>query len=89
MTGDPGISCGVVARLLIVIVRIYRRLLSPLLPPMCRFHPSCSQYFIEAVQVRGALVGVFLGLWRILRCNPLSRGGHDPVPPKDRPAIDA
>ena len=89
MTGDPATPCSVVARLLIAIVRTYQRLLSPLFPPVCRFHPSCSQYFVEAVQLRGALVGACLGLWRILRCNPLSRGGHDPVAPKDRPAIDS
>ena len=89
MTGDPGARRGIAVRLLVLCARAYQRLLSPLLPPMCRFRPSCSQYFIEAVQVRGVLVGTLMGLWRILRCNPLSKGGYDPVAPKDRPAIDA
>lgn len=89
MTGNSRAPRGIAARLLIVGVRVYQRLLSPFLPPMCRFRPSCSQYFIDAVRIRGALVGTLMGLWRILRCNPLSRGGYDPVGPDDRPVIDA
>lgn len=58
------------------------RLLSGVLPPRCRYHPSCSQYCIDAVQQRGVLVGLGLGAWRILRCNPWSLGGIDPVPPR-------
>ena len=68
----------------------YQRALSPLLGAFgaqCRFAPSCSQYMIDAVQSRGPLVGVGLGVWRLLRCNPLSAGGYDPAPearvPKD------
>jgi putative membrane protein insertion efficiency factor len=65
-------------------IRIYRRFLSPLKPPTCRFHPTCSQYALEAIELHGVLRGTFLGLWRLLRCNPLSRGGPDPVPPPRR-----
>jgi putative membrane protein insertion efficiency factor len=65
--------------ILIFIIRVYQRLFSPLLPPACRFYPTCSQYFVEALQKKGFLRGSALGIWRILRCNPLSRGGFDPV----------
>ena len=61
-------------------VKLYQRLISPLLPGgTCRFEPTCSQYFVEAVQKRGVIVGSLKGCWRILRCNPLSKGGYDPV----------
>ncbi|NIM69009.1 MAG: membrane protein insertion efficiency factor YidD [Xanthomonadales bacterium] len=60
-------------------VRLYQRCLSPLLPPVCRFRPTCSEYMIQAVRKKGLLVGVAKGLWRLLRCNPLFRGGYDPV----------
>ncbi|MFO8007461.1 MAG: membrane protein insertion efficiency factor YidD [Candidatus Brocadiia bacterium] len=61
------------------VVRIYQRCLSPLLPPVCRFRPTCSEYMVEAVRKKGLLVGVAKGVWRILRCNPLFPGGYDPV----------
>jgi hypothetical protein len=60
-------------------VYIYRWTLSPLFGQHCRFTPTCSQYFIEAVKKRGIIVGTPKGIWRILRCNPLCKGGHDPV----------
>jgi putative membrane protein insertion efficiency factor len=56
------------------------RLVSRLLPPRCRYYPSCSQYCLDAVRHRGVLVGLPLAAWRILRCNPWSLGGYDPVP---------
>ena len=68
------------ARFLAGIVRGYRVLLSPLLPPACRFHPSCSRYAIEALELHGALRGSLLAARRLLRCHPFHAGGHDPVP---------
>lgn len=65
---------------LIAIVRFYQRHISPLLPPSCRFQPTCSQYAVEAIQKHGALKGGALAFWRILRCNPFCKGGYDPVP---------
>jgi putative membrane protein insertion efficiency factor len=61
-------------------IRFYRRFLSPLLPPACRFHPSCSVYALQALQRHGALRGTRLTLWRLLRCQPFHPGGFDPVP---------
>lgn len=67
-------------RLLVLLVRLYQRTLARLLPPSCRFMPSCSQYMLEALELHGSLRGLGLGLWRILRCNPWCNGGYDPVP---------
>jgi putative membrane protein insertion efficiency factor len=62
-------------------VVVYRRVISPLKrAPTCRYLPTCSAYAIEAVQVRGVVVGSAFAMWRVLRCNPLFRGGYDPVP---------
>ncbi|WP_233497073.1 membrane protein insertion efficiency factor YidD [Lujinxingia litoralis] len=61
-------------------VRLYQRALSPLLPPMCRYSPTCSSYMMEALRRYGFFKGGFLGLKRLLRCHPLSPGGYDPVP---------
>ena len=63
-------------------VRLYRRVLSPLLAPRCRYHPSCSAYAVAAIERHGILRGVRLAGWRLLRCNPWSLGGYDPVPPR-------
>ena len=72
-------------RLLAAMVRGYQLAISPLLPPMCRFEPSCSEYTREALLRHGAVKGILLGTWRILRCNPLNKGGlYDPVPPVGR-----
>ncbi len=60
-------------------IEAYRRLVSPLLPPRCRYEPSCSTYAGQAVRELGVLRGLLLAGWRLLRCNPWSRGGFDPV----------
>jgi putative membrane protein insertion efficiency factor len=71
-------------RLLVGLVDFYRARVSPLLPPACRFEPSCSAYAREALLRHGALKGSLLALWRVLRCNPFGKGGLDPVPPRGR-----
>ena len=76
--------------LMIWLIRLYQKFISPLKPPCCRFTPSCSTYAIEAFMKRGFFVGFALTVWRILRCNPFCKGGYDPVPErkprKPRPA---
>ena len=67
-------------KILIGAIRVYAWLISPLLGPCCRFHPSCSCYTREAIERHGALKGVWLGGLRLLRCHPLHPGGFDPVP---------
>jgi putative membrane protein insertion efficiency factor len=64
---------------------IYRKLVSPVLPPACRYYPSCSQYAVEAVTLHGPLRGVWLSARRLLRCHPWAPGGPDPVPPPGAP----
>lgn len=63
-------------------VHLYRRLISPLFPPVCKYCPSCSRYAVDAVMKHGIIVGTALAGWRLLRCNPWSLGGIDPVPEK-------
>jgi len=71
--------------LILLVLRAYRLAISPLLGPgKCRFHPTCSAYATGAVRVHGVLKGLLLAAWRLLRCQPLSRGGYDPVPPPHR-----
>jgi putative membrane protein insertion efficiency factor len=65
---------------LIILIRAYQLTISPLLPPSCRFHPSCSAYGMDAVRTHGAVKGTLLTGWRLLRCNPWNKGGVDPVP---------
>lgn len=73
---------GRVARVLVLALGGYKKWISPLLPPACRFHPSCSVYAAEAVVVHGAVRGSWLALRRFLRCGPWHPGGYDPVPPR-------
>ena len=66
--------------LCIWLIQLYRKFISPIKPPCCRFTPTCSAYALEAFMKRGFFVGGALTVWRILRCNPFSKGGYDPVP---------
>lgn len=67
-------------RAILFLIRVYRRYISPLFPPCCRFYPTCSTYAMQAVEKYGALKGGWLAVKRILRCNPFNDGGYDPVP---------
>ncbi|MGB9867514.1 MAG: membrane protein insertion efficiency factor YidD [Bacillota bacterium] len=60
-------------------IRAYQELLSPLKKPCCRYYPSCSRYAVDALEKYGIVRGSAMALWRVLRCNPFSRGGYDPV----------
>jgi putative membrane protein insertion efficiency factor len=68
-------------RAAVLLIRLYQRWISRFLPPMCRFTPSCSEYAAQAIEVHGFWMGLWLGVKRIARCNPLCDGGDDPVPP--------
>ena len=67
-------------RVLLAILRFYKRCISPLLPNACIYTPTCSEYAMEAIQKHGVLKGTGLAIWRVLRCNPFMKGGYDPVP---------
>ena len=69
-----------ISRILIALIRGYRKWLSPLVRPACRFQPSCSLYALQAIELHGALRGSIYAARRLLRCHPLGRFGHDPVP---------
>ncbi|MBR5156114.1 MAG: membrane protein insertion efficiency factor YidD [Clostridia bacterium] len=68
---------NIFSKALIVLVRFYQRYISPLTPPSCRFYPTCSEYAILAIKKYGAFRGTLKAIWRILRCNPFSKGGID------------
>jgi putative membrane protein insertion efficiency factor len=68
------------SHILLFIIKLYKKFLSPLIPPSCRYYPTCSTYAIEAIQEWGALKGTYLAIVRILKCNPLFPGGIDNVP---------
>jgi len=70
----------VIARLLVALLRLYQLAISPLLPPSCRFHPSCSSYAVQALGRHGAARGSWLAARRLCRCHPFCEGGVDPVP---------
>ena len=69
----------VLRRLLTAPIRLYQRVLSPAIPPRCKYEPSCSHYAVRAIERYGILRGSVLAAWRVLRCNPWSHGGYDPV----------
>ena len=69
-------------KILIILIKSYKKYISPFLPSSCRSQPTCSEYMLEAVQRFGPLHGTFLGIKRILRCNPFSTSKYDPVPPR-------
>ncbi len=67
-------------RLALALIRLYKRFISPMLPPSCRFEPTCSVYTYQAIEKYGVIKGGILGVKRIARCHPLNPGGYDPVP---------
>ena len=69
-------------KILIFFVRFYQKAISPTKAPCCRFYPTCSAYMIEAIETHGVIKGTYLGICRLFRCNPLCKGGYDPVPLK-------
>jgi putative membrane protein insertion efficiency factor len=69
-----------IGKVIILLIRFYQKFISPLFPPVCRYTPTCSEYFIQAVEKYGPLKGSYLGIKRILRCHPGHPGGYDPVP---------
>ncbi len=77
------------AWLLIQPIKLYRKYISPLLPPLCRYQPSCSVYAMEALQVHGPVSGLGLTAWRLCRCQPFGGRGYDPVPPRRRPTSES
>jgi putative membrane protein insertion efficiency factor len=66
------------------IIFVYQKLISPLLGPRCKYHPSCSSYLVQAITTHGIIKGIILGALRIIRCNPFSGGGFNPVPSKGK-----
>ena len=84
---DLNVVSRFVAQVLVLPIRAYQLVISPLLGPRCRFYPSCSAYAVEAITTRGSVVGLWLTARRLLRCHPWNPGGLDPVPPR-RPRAD-
>jgi len=70
----------ILVKFLCVLIRFYQVCISPLFPPCCKYYPTCSSYAMEAIQKHGSFKGIILSTRRILRCNPFSKGGIDPVP---------
>lgn len=68
--------------ILLLIIGFYRKIISPLIPPRCKYYPTCSAYAVQAIEKHGAVKGTLLAAWRLLRCNPWSLGGVDYVPDK-------
>jgi putative membrane protein insertion efficiency factor len=74
-----------IKKICLLLIRFYQKFLSKLKAPCCRFYPTCSQYTYEAIMIHGVFKGSWLGIKRICRCHPFSKGGVDPVPPKKVP----
>lgn len=70
--------------IVVLVIKIYQKIIAPYFPSLCRFQPSCSQYMVEALTRFGFLKGLYLGIKRVLRCNPRGSHGYDPVPDKDK-----
>ncbi|HTW30535.1 MAG TPA: membrane protein insertion efficiency factor YidD [Candidatus Sulfotelmatobacter sp.] len=70
----------ILQRAVLQLLRAYKWAISPLLPPACRYVPTCSEYAMEAVERHGVLRGALMSAWRLLRCHPFAKGGYDPVP---------
>ncbi|MDX8336752.1 membrane protein insertion efficiency factor YidD [Cetobacterium sp. C33] len=68
-------------KIILILIRFYQKYISIFLGRNCIFQPSCSKYMYDAIEIHGILKGVYLGILRILRCHPYSKGGYDPVPP--------
>ncbi|HED07104.1 MAG TPA: membrane protein insertion efficiency factor YidD [Ignavibacteria bacterium] len=66
-------------KIFVSLIKVYQKILSPLFPPSCRFYPTCSEYSAQAITKHGVLKGLIKSIWRILRCNPFSKGGYDPI----------
>ncbi|MBK6404168.1 MAG: membrane protein insertion efficiency factor YidD [Holophagales bacterium] len=75
-----GVQAGVAARCAVALLSLYKRFISPLLPPACRFQPTCSEYARESILRHGLLKGAWLSVLRLARCHPFHSGGFDPVP---------
>ena len=73
-----------IKKTMIALIRFYQKCISPISPNVCRYKPSCSEYFIEALQMYGIFKGSYLGIKRILRCHPWGGSGYDPVPQKQQ-----
>ena len=72
--------------IVMVPILLYRMTLSKIMPPICRFQPTCSEYGLEAIRRHGSIRGIGLTVWRVLRCQPFCKGGYDPVPDVETPA---
>lgn len=78
---DGGVK-SIMKKIFLILIHFYRRFISPMKPPTCRFYPTCSQYSLEAIETYGALKGGWMSVKRISKCHPFHPGGYDPVPKK-------
>lgn len=78
---EPNVFWKTVNQVPILLIKFYRSFISPLLGPSCRFQPTCSSYALEAFRTHNFFYASWISIWRVLRCNPFTKGGYDPVPP--------